>query len=107
MSAIPQEPGLSRRDLIKRSTAVGALALTGSAALSGTAAAATPRSSAARRAAAQASAVISGDARFEVLSPTLIRTEYAGDAHFTDAATFNAIGRDNFAAAHLDRKSVV
>jgi hypothetical protein len=32
-----------------------------------------------------------------VLSPTLVRTEYAGDAHFVDAATFNAIGRDGFA----------
>jgi Glycosyl hydrolases family 31/Carbohydrate binding module (family 35)/Domain of unknown function (DUF5110)/Carbohydrate binding module (family 6) len=41
-------------------------------------------------------AVRSGDARFEVLSPTLIRMEYAGDGKFTDAATFNAIGRDDF-----------
>jgi hypothetical protein len=41
-------------------------------------------------------AVVSGDARFEVLSPTLIRMEYAGDEKFTDAATFNAIGRDGF-----------
>ncbi|MDC0714511.1 glycoside hydrolase family 31 protein [Stigmatella sp. ncwal1] len=41
-------------------------------------------------------AVISGNARFEVLSPTLIRTEYAGDARFLDAPTFNAIGRDGF-----------
>jgi alpha-glucosidase (family GH31 glycosyl hydrolase) len=41
-------------------------------------------------------AVRSGDARFEVLSPTLIRMEYAGDGTFTDAATFNAIGRDRF-----------
>ncbi|SET19485.1 TIM-barrel domain-containing protein [Stigmatella erecta] len=40
--------------------------------------------------------VISGNARFEVLSPTLIRTEYAGDARFLDAPTFNAIGRDGF-----------
>ena len=31
-----------------------------------------------------------------MLSPTLIRTEYAGDGKFTDAATFNAIGRDDF-----------
>ncbi len=46
--------------------------------------------------AAQKHAVRSGDARFEVLSPTLIRMEYAGDGHFTDAATFNAIGRDGF-----------
>ena len=42
------------------------------------------------------SAVVSGDARFEVLSPTLIRTEYAGDARFVDAATFNAVGRNDF-----------
>ena len=42
--------------------------------------------------------IVSGNARFEVLSPTLIRTEYAGDAAFVDAATFNAIGRDSFAA---------
>ncbi|WP_153542441.1 TIM-barrel domain-containing protein [Streptomyces sp. RB17] len=43
--------------------------------------------------------VTSGDARFEVLSPTLIRTEYAGDHTFTDNPTFNAIGRDGFAPA--------
>jgi alpha-glucosidase (family GH31 glycosyl hydrolase) len=36
------------------------------------------------------------DARFEVLSPTLIRTEYAGDGHFEDRSTFNAIGRGSF-----------
>ncbi len=45
---------------------------------------------------ARARAVVSGNARFEVLSPTLIRTEYAGDARFVDAGTFNAIGRDTF-----------
>src|SRR5690348_1042789 len=44
--------------------------------------------------------VTSGHARFEVLSPTLIRMEYAGDDTFTDAATFNAIGRDDF--THTD-----
>ena len=43
--------------------------------------------------------VVSGNARFEVLSSTLIRTEYAGDAAFVDAATFNAVGRDDFAPA--------
>ena len=43
--------------------------------------------------------VSSGDARFEILSPTLIRTEYAGDRKFTDDATFNAIGRDGFTPA--------
>ncbi len=40
--------------------------------------------------------VTAGPARFEVLSPTLIRTEYAGDAKFVDAGTFNAIGRGSF-----------
>jgi hypothetical protein len=45
------------------------------------------------------SSVTSGDARFQVLSPTLIRTEYAGDGKFSDNATFNAIGRTAFAPA--------
>ena len=40
--------------------------------------------------------VTSGNARFEVLSPTLIRMQYAGDGQFTTAPTFNAVGRDNF-----------
>ncbi|HEY3715460.1 MAG TPA: TIM-barrel domain-containing protein [Jatrophihabitantaceae bacterium] len=40
--------------------------------------------------------VVDGQARFEVLSPTLIRLEYAGDKHFTDAGTFNAVSRDTF-----------
>jgi alpha-glucosidase (family GH31 glycosyl hydrolase) len=43
-----------------------------------------------------ARAVVSGDARFEVLSPTLIRTEYAPTGQFVDAGTFNAIGRTAF-----------
>ncbi|MFI5893931.1 TIM-barrel domain-containing protein [Actinoplanes sp. NPDC051513] len=47
--------------------------------------------------AVQENAVISGNARFEVLSPTLIRTEYAPDGKFTDAVTFNVVGRDKFA----------
>ena len=41
-------------------------------------------------------AVVNGHARFEVLSPTLIRMEYAGDDKFTDQATFNAVGRNDF-----------
>ncbi|MFF7235083.1 TIM-barrel domain-containing protein [Streptomyces collinus] len=45
---------------------------------------------------AAASAVVVSDARFEVLSPTLIRTEYAGDGKFEDDATFSAVGRDAF-----------
>ncbi|RZU50742.1 uncharacterized protein DUF5110 [Krasilnikovia cinnamomea] len=40
-----------------------------------------------------ASVVISGQARFEVLSPTLIRTEYSGDSRFVDATTFNVVNR--------------
>ena len=43
---------------------------------------AVPGRSSAAPAGAPASAVTSGDARFEVLSPTLIRTEYAGDSQF-------------------------
>jgi hypothetical protein len=42
--------------------------------------------------------VVAGNARFQVLSPTLIRTEYAGDGKFQDSATFNAIGRNDFQA---------
>ncbi|MEV5711501.1 TIM-barrel domain-containing protein [Actinoallomurus sp. NPDC052274] len=49
-------------------------------------------------------AVRSGDARFEVLSPTLIRMEYAGDGAFTDAATFNAVGRDGFGRTPYTKK---
>ncbi|WP_299952210.1 TIM-barrel domain-containing protein [uncultured Modestobacter sp.] len=45
---------------------------------------------------AASGAITSGQARFEVLSPTLVRTEYAGDSRFVDAPTFNAIGRDAF-----------
>ncbi|MEU0970538.1 TIM-barrel domain-containing protein [Streptomyces sp. NPDC005917] len=41
-------------------------------------------------------------ARFEVLSPTLIRTEYAGDNRFEDRPTFNAVGRDSFTPPHYN-----
>src|SRR5258708_3939923 len=68
--------------------------------------AATQQSSAEPLAAARSAAVTSGDARFEVLSPTLVRTEYAGDAHFVDAPTFNAIGRDGFARTAFTAKTV-
>jgi hypothetical protein len=37
--------------------------------------------------------VIDGNARFEVLTPTLVRLEYAGDGAFQDAGTFNAVNR--------------
>ena len=46
---------------------------------------------------AAAQTVVEGDARFQVLSPTLVRTEWAPDGDFTDEATFNAVGRDAFA----------
>jgi hypothetical protein len=44
-------------------------------------------------AAAAPVAVTDGSARFEVLTPTLIRLEYAGDGAFADATTFNAVSR--------------
>ncbi len=66
-------------------------------------AAAAPVSAA--RGGARAAAVTSGDARFEVLSPTLIRTEYAGDQRFVDAGTFNVIGRDDFAPTHFTART--
>src|ERR1700761_1098258 len=50
-------------------------------------------------------AVVSGDARFEVLSPTLIRTEYAPTGQFVDAGTFTAVGRDSFAPAHFTSRT--
>ncbi|MFB9905123.1 TIM-barrel domain-containing protein [Allokutzneria oryzae] len=37
--------------------------------------------------------ITSGSARFEVLSPTLIRMEYAADRRFEDRPTFNAVNR--------------
>ncbi len=49
--------------------------------------------------------VISGNARFQVLSPTLIRTEYAPGGRFTDAGTFNVVGRGGFAPARFTRRT--
>jgi glycosyl hydrolase family 31/ricin-type beta-trefoil lectin protein/uncharacterized protein DUF5110/carbohydrate binding protein with CBM6 domain len=43
---------------------------------------------------AASNVVVDGHARFEVLTPTLIRLEYAGDDKFQDAATFNAVNRN-------------
>jgi len=42
---------------------------------------------------AASNVVVDGHARFEVLTPTLIRLEYAGDDRFQDAATFTALTR--------------
>ncbi|HJP74342.1 MAG TPA: TIM-barrel domain-containing protein [Pseudonocardiaceae bacterium] len=44
-----------------------------------------------------AQTVVDGHARFEVLTPTLIRLEYAGDDQFQDLSTFNVPSR-NFPA---------
>ncbi len=52
------------------------------------------RAGAATAAASQPGAVVDGHARFEVLTPTLIRLEYAGDDQFADAPTFNVVSRD-------------
>ena len=43
--------------------------------------------------------VVDGAARFQVITPTLIRMEYAADGRFEDRPTFNAIARDRDAAA--------
>ena len=43
---------------------------------------------------APAAAIVDGNARFTVVTPTLIRMEYAEDLAFEDATTFNAIRRD-------------
>jgi hypothetical protein len=56
---------------------------------------ANPAQSAASLIAAEAGAVVTdGSARFTVLTPTLIRLEYAEDLAFQDATTFNAVQRE-------------
>lgn len=40
------------------------------------------------------STVSAGPARFEVLTPTLVRMEYAADGRFEDGPTFNVVNRD-------------
>ncbi|HEY3870483.1 MAG TPA: TIM-barrel domain-containing protein, partial [Actinocrinis sp.] len=82
-------PGRARRRRI-RPAAVAALAALACSMLTAQAAdARTARS----QATAASTAVVDGDARFEVLSPTLIRLEYAGDGAFQDSPTFNAVNR--------------
>ena len=45
--------------------------------------------------------VVDGAARFEVLTPTLIRLEYAADGHFQNGTTFNVVNR-NFPVPRYD-----
>ena len=52
----------------------------------------TPQSAA--QLAAASAVVVDGSARFTVLTPTLIRMEYAEDLGFEDATTFTAVHRD-------------
>lgn len=51
--------------------------------------------------AAAGATVASGQARFQVLSPTLIRAEYAADGQFENHSTFNVIGRSGFPRTHF------
>jgi hypothetical protein len=53
-----------------------------------------------RPASAAATPIVDGSARFEVLTPTLVRMEYAGDGAFQDATTFNAVNRTFPTAAY-------
>ncbi|MEY9931129.1 alpha-glucosidase (family GH31 glycosyl hydrolase) [Catenulispora sp. GP43] len=89
---VPPPRGARRRRRAGRlAAAVGLLALAGSALYAP--AAATAASSTKTQATAASTAVLDGSARFEVLTPTLIRMEYAGDNQFQDSETFNAVNR--------------
>ncbi|MEV0895469.1 TIM-barrel domain-containing protein [Actinoplanes sp. NPDC049802] len=52
----------------------------------------------------QSQTVISGDARFQILSPTLIRTEYSPGGRFADGDTQNVIGRDDFRPTRFTKR---
>ena len=103
----PRPPRPPRRTRRRAATA----AVTAGLVLAGTLSAAVSSASAGPTSAAAATiaskhAVISGNARFEVLSPTLIRTEYAGNGDFENDPTFNAVGRDGFVPTHFTQKVV-
>ena len=78
---------VTRRTLIGAATVLATIIL-GSAMAVSQVATASPSAATART-----GVIIDGHARFGVLSPTLIRMEYAGDDHFQDAATFNVVNR--------------
>src|SRR3954453_7866673 len=78
--------GSGRGETVKRVGVLGALALVfGVWLVSASAALANP----VRR----GPSVVDGAARFEVITPTLIRMEYAADGRFENRPTFNAIAR--------------
>ncbi|MGC5167999.1 TIM-barrel domain-containing protein [Luteimicrobium sp. DT211] len=103
-SAPPRRARASARPYASRRRALGLIAATALAATTVATAAPSFAATTAHGSSAASSAVVAGDARFEVLSPTLIRTEYAGDAKFLDAGTFNAVGRDGFARTRFTSK---
>ena len=78
---------MSRRHLLSRVFAALALTAGGLAGLAPPAQAAT-------------NVVTDGNARFAVLTPTLLRLEYAGDGVFQDGTTFNVVNRNFPAAAY-------
>ena len=82
MTRTPQAGSRARRLAI--GSCLSAVALLASASLAG----------ATRTAAPASGAVHSGAARFEVLTPTLIRLEYAADGAFEDRPTQTAVKRD-------------
>src|SRR5882672_10973967 len=74
------------------SRARGSLVLTAAVILAGVG---TATGTASPHSAAVASNVVTdGNARFEVLTPTLIRLEYAGDGRWQDGTTFNVPTRN-------------
>ncbi|MFS8097243.1 carbohydrate-binding protein [Lentzea alba] len=47
--------------------------------------------------------VVSGQARFQILSPTLVRTEFAGDHRFENQGTYNVVNRSFPRTAYRSR----
>jgi alpha-glucosidase (family GH31 glycosyl hydrolase) len=83
---------MSRSPLFRAWRRPGALLLAVAAAVAVTAVG-TTAATAQPTASAASNVVVDGHARFEVLTPTLIRLEYAGDDKFQDGASFTALNR--------------
>ncbi|HYS37323.1 MAG TPA: alpha-xylosidase, partial [Pseudonocardiaceae bacterium] len=79
---------MSHLPLFRTRRRSGALVLAVAAAVAG------PSAATATAAPAASNVIVDGHARFEVLTPTLIRLEYAGDDRFQDGATFNVPARN-------------